>query len=138
MSTPHHPSTDWFGYSLILLFLALLWWAFATAPRARAATLDPLPSRQFVSAGVLAQGGRGWTPHDPQHREPPEGWFCTNDPRGAKDHQCSCEHKCVPNQPDPETGEPAQPGNHVEENAKCSVFCHPKHCACDVKGCQST
>ena len=135
MSVPRHPSNDWFDYALILAFIGLLWWALTAMPRPKAAGLEPLASRQFVSVGVLQP--EPWRPHDPQHRQPPEGWFCTNDPRGAKDHQCSCEHKCVPNQPDPETGE-VTPGNHVEENAKCSVFCHPKNCACPVKGCEST
>lgn len=100
-----------------------------------------LPSRQFVSIGALAQGP--WQPHDPQHREPPEGWFCTNPGPGVpKDHECDCKHKCVKNEDytDPETGEvtPATPGMHVEENVKCAVYCHPKRCACAVIGCQST
>jgi len=72
-----------------------------------------------------------WQPHDPEHREPPPGWFCSHDAVDPA-HVCNCQRTCK--EPD-ETVDPSEDGPPVNEDFSCSVYCHMKHCHCPIKGC---
>lgn len=137
------------GIFLVGVFLVLFWLMQVLTSAQTLLPAVPIPSVAFGMPGLTSPSGMQtdpWRPHDPQHREPPAGWQCSNDKRAPKDHQCDCRHECKDNEPTvscDETGEncvttPAVPGKHVVENAKCSVYCHPKSCACDVVGCGAT
>lgn len=57
---------------------------------------------------------------NPDHREPPPGWFCS--PTGAGDHKCSCKRM----------GDPSTSCEQVTEESTCKVWCFKSHCRCPI------
>jgi len=61
-------------------------------------------------------------PGSNSHQKPPDGWFCShNDPRPA--HKCACVRM---------DHDPNCEGEPLEDNLRCRVKCHPKHCHCPI------
>jgi hypothetical protein len=85
-----------------------------------------------AAVGFAVGGGqqREQYPGQSWHATPPDGYFCTKHPSADADHKCECLKKCVP-----ELDEDGNPTGKqvVQEDPKCSVRCHPDHCACEVK-----
>lgn len=85
----------------------------------------------LLCALVLAAfaGAQEPYPGQSEHREPPEGWVCSNHPNAPKDHKCGCNPECTKNDDGTMT---------IQEDVKCTVYCwKEKHCAC-AHQCQST
>ncbi len=67
----------------------------------------------FAAATAQEQG-------NPDHREPPPGWFCS--PAGTGDHKCSCQRM----------GDPHDSCESVTESPACKVYCFKDHCRCPI------
>ena len=65
-------------------------------------------------------------PGNPGHGEPAKGVYCENHTGATPAHACGCQRKC-------EIGEEGT--LYITEDAKCRVYCHPKHCHCTSPGC---
>jgi len=69
-----------------------------------------------VALAVAAVAQQG----NPDHREPPPGWFCSHS--GTGDHKCACKRM----------GDPATSCETVTEEAACKSYCFKDHCKCPV------
>jgi len=87
----------------------------------------------LVAAGAYAQ--KEAYPGQSHHGPPPADWFCTNRKDAPKAHQCSCHRTCA--KPTDENGNPIAGPLQPQEDSKCSVWCHQKHCTCPTT-CEST
>ena len=65
-------------------------------------------------------------PGQGSHAEPPANWFCSSNAKD-KAHVCHCKRMIHANVDDP-VCEFQQP----VEDKDCTVYCHPKHCHCEV------
>lgn len=101
-------------------------------------TLIVLPAPASVAViGVpnhclLAAHAQVPEPGNPGHKEPPPGEACTHDATDPA-HNCACHRECVPDLD--EDGNPINERQHVQEDAKCRVFCFANHCHCPIRGC---
>src|SRR4026208_487203 len=92
-----------------------------------AATMAPVANLHCLMPIAAAQGIPAPPPGNPGHPEPAPGVTCkrAGDPGVDADHACECHRQCKPNVD--ENGE-VVPGEHVEENSKCRVYCYKSHC----------
>jgi hypothetical protein len=59
-------------------------------------------------------------PGNPDHKEPPPGWFCSA--TGIGDHRCACKRM----------GDPMTSCEDVTEDAVCKVYCFKYACKCPI------
>jgi hypothetical protein len=95
-----------------------------------------VPWVMLTCAAVGFAVGGGQQRHEPypgqgEHAEPPKGWFCSSHPSAPRDHKCDCKKTCA--KPTDEDGNTIDGPMIVTEDARCTVFCHKDHCACEVK-----
>jgi len=98
--------------------------------------MAPLQHLQcMLDTSVHAAGAQMPPPGNPGHPEPPFGQSCVHEgmPGADEGHVCACHRECKPNLDD--EGE-VTAGEHVQEDAKCRAFCHPKHCNCPIDNCE--
>lgn len=78
-------------------------------------------------------------PGNPGHEEPAPGSHCARagDPGVDAAHACACHHTCKPNTETDEDGNVTTvPGEHLEENAQCRVYCFKNACRCPPENCE--
>jgi hypothetical protein len=76
-------------------------------------------------------------PGQGQHAEPPTGWTCSRD-AADKAHLCFCRGMVQSDDPmchapvadDPDTEEDESAPQPIQEDPKCTVWCHKSHCTC--------
>lgn len=96
-----------------LVFVLVLGALLAQSP---AFTGSPLCLMAQHQQTAMAQQG------NPEHKEPPPGWYCSRDAQDAA-KACACHR--IDASPDCE-GIP-------HEDAACKVYCFKQHCHCPVR-----
>jgi hypothetical protein len=80
---------------------------------------------------LYAQESELPAPGNPGHKEPAPGEHCVHDASDPA-HNCTCHRECKQNTD--EDGNLVE-GAHVQEDAKCRVYCFKDHCHCPVENC---
>lgn len=70
---------------------------------------------------------QGPPPGNPDHQQPPDGWYCRNFKNDPPSHKCECQRECHLN-PDGTITE-------VEDRVKCRSNCFRDHCHCLSDSC---
>lgn len=68
-------------------------------------------------------------PGQRDHAKPPEGFYCSPQGKDAA-HKCACKRMAQRMEGDPKDC----CSGPVQEDPKCTVYCHMNHCLCPV-GC---
>jgi hypothetical protein len=85
------------------------------------------PFLPFLFAILFLQGPPEAYPGQRDHAEPPKGFFCSPTAKDAA-HKCACKRMTMATPDDTHCEQ-----TPVEEDAKCTVYCHADHCRCPVK-----
>lgn len=69
---------------------------------------------------------QGPPPGNPDHKQPPAGWYCQNYAKTPPAHRCECDRKC----------ELQKDGSIKEtEDSKCRAWCFRSYCRCVSDSC---
>ncbi|HUK35050.1 MAG TPA: hypothetical protein VLV86_14120 [Vicinamibacterales bacterium] len=109
----------------IALALALSTSAVPSRPLAHLEKMGPHCLMLYAQESELP------APGNPGHKEPAPGEHCVHDASDAA-HNCACHRECKQNTD--EDGNLVD-GAHVQEDAKCRVYCFKDHCHCPVENC---
>ena len=72
---------------------------------------------------------------NPNHQEPPPGWFCTpsgwvKDGRQTPEDPCTCHRECMDYE-----DEDGHKQTQVREDAQCWSYCFKNSCGCEIHNC---
>ena len=72
-------------------------------------------------------------PGQSEHAKPPDDFFCTPAAKDAA-HRCACKRMATLTEDEAKAKVCCTeiPPERVQEDAKCTVFCHKDHCQCPV------
>jgi hypothetical protein len=80
----------------------------------------------FVFVLALAFAQQGPAPGNPDHKEPPAGWWCRNYFNDPPAHKCECERMCKIN---------TDGTIEATEDPKCRAYCFKSFCRCVSESC---